>query len=76
MSVDARVRTRALTQMLTPAHADLATASDAPAQLTSKAAAVVWLCRVHNIVNARLDKPAFDCSTVRARWKCGCPSEV
>ena len=45
-------------------------------QLGSKTEAVQWMCSVHNIVNARLGKPIFDCSTARTRWKCGCPSEV
>jgi len=42
----------------------------------SKEAAIQWLCRVHNIVNTRLEKPVFDCAQVRDRWKCGCVSEV
>lgn len=27
-----------------------------------------WVCRVHNQVNARLGKPAFNCDLVEARW--------
>jgi hypothetical protein len=45
-------------------------------QVSSKEAVVQWMCQVHNLVNVRLDKPVFDCALARARWKCGCPSEV
>lgn len=31
-----------------------------------------WMCNAHNIVNQRLGKPIFDCSTVDEVWKCGC----
>lgn len=27
-----------------------------------------WLCRVHNVVNRALGKPAFNCDYVEARW--------
>uniref|UniRef100_A0A7R9VKP3 Sulfhydryl oxidase n=1 Tax=Chlamydomonas euryale TaxID=1486919 RepID=A0A7R9VKP3_9CHLO len=27
-----------------------------------------WLCRVHNVVNRRIGKPAFNCDVVAARW--------
>lgn len=27
-----------------------------------------WMCRVHNAVNRRLDKPTFNCDLVGARW--------
>ncbi|KAM6904471.1 FAD-linked sulfhydryl oxidase ALR [Xenentodon cancila] len=30
-----------------------------------------WLCGLHNDVNVRLGKPAFDCSRVDERWKDG-----
>ena len=28
-----------------------------------------WLCALHNKVNARLNKPAFDCSMATYRWR-------
>ena len=28
-----------------------------------------WLCKLHNRVNRRLDKPAFDCSMTTYRWR-------
>ncbi|XP_052615010.1 FAD-linked sulfhydryl oxidase ALR isoform X2 [Peromyscus californicus insignis] len=30
-----------------------------------------WLCRLHNEVNRKLGKPAFDCSRVDERWRDG-----
>ncbi|KAK5642377.1 hypothetical protein RI129_008544 [Pyrocoelia pectoralis] len=30
-----------------------------------------WLCRLHNKVNVKLDKPEFDCSKVNERWRDG-----
>lgn len=30
-----------------------------------------WLCQMHNRVNERLEKPAFDCSTLDDRWRDG-----
>ncbi|KXZ42369.1 hypothetical protein GPECTOR_155g79 [Gonium pectorale] len=36
-----------------------------------------WLCGVHNRVNARLGKPAFNCELVEARWApLGCGADV
>ena len=34
-----------------------------------------WMCKVHNLVNARLNKPIFDCKMVGDLWKCGCAEE-
>jgi FAD-linked sulfhydryl oxidase len=33
----------------------------------------VWLCRQHNVVNAKLGKPAFPCdfAALDARWRTG-----
>lgn len=28
-----------------------------------------WVCTLHNDVNSRLDKPAFNCRFVRSRWQ-------
>lgn len=30
-----------------------------------------WLCRVHNLINKRLNKPIFDSSKVDERWRDG-----
>lgn len=30
-----------------------------------------WLCRLHNKVNAKLDKPLFDCAKINERWRDG-----
>jgi len=30
-----------------------------------------WMCEMHNSVNERLRKPAFDCSKVDERWRDG-----
>ena len=32
-----------------------------------------WLCNLHNVINARLGKPQFDCSRVLERWRTGGP---
>ncbi|XP_029016032.1 FAD-linked sulfhydryl oxidase ALR [Betta splendens] len=38
---------------------------------SSRRALSQWLCRLHNDINIRLGKPAFDCSRVDERWKDG-----
>ncbi|KAF8930659.1 hypothetical protein BGZ58_008105 [Dissophora ornata] len=48
---------------------------DHPPQTSSRAALSNWACAVHNIVNARLGKPEFDCSTLADVYKCGCADE-
>ena len=30
-----------------------------------------WFCKVHNLVNKKLDKPQFDCKLVDQRWRDG-----
>ncbi|XP_026463572.1 FAD-linked sulfhydryl oxidase ALR-like [Ctenocephalides felis] len=30
-----------------------------------------WMCRLHNSVNDKLNKPKFDCSKVNERWRDG-----
>jgi len=35
----------------------------------------MWLCFVHNQVNARLKKPEFDCSNLEGLYDCGCGDE-
>ncbi|KAG0204018.1 hypothetical protein BGX28_003897 [Mortierella sp. GBA30] len=46
-----------------------------PPQTSSRAALSNWACSVHNIVNVRLGKPEFDCSTLADVYKCGCADE-
>ena len=41
-------------------------------QTGSRKSASLWLCHVHNQVNARLGKPEFDCLTLDAAYDCGC----
>ncbi|GJJ74314.1 FAD-linked sulfhydryl oxidase [Entomortierella parvispora] len=52
---------------------------DHPPQTSSRAALSNWACSIHNIVNIRLGKAEFDCSTLENVYQCGCaedPSEV
>ena len=44
-------------------------------QTSSRKVASLWLCHVHNQVNARLGKPEFDCLTLDATYDCGCGPE-
>ncbi|KAF9545018.1 hypothetical protein EC957_011515 [Mortierella hygrophila] len=46
-----------------------------PPQTSSRASLSNWTCSVHNIVNIRLGKPEFDCSTLADVYKCGCADE-
>ncbi|GKC33429.1 FAD-linked sulfhydryl oxidase ERV1 [Tanacetum coccineum] len=39
-----------------------------PVNAGSQAEFSQWLCRVHNVVNRSLGKPAFPCERVDARW--------
>jgi hypothetical protein len=46
-----------------------------PVEAGSNRELSLWLCRVHNIVNERLGKPAFPCTleALKERWgSCGC----
>jgi len=43
-----------------------------PPQTSSRRAASLWLCSVHNEVNNRLKKPMFDCSKLDETYDCGC----
>ncbi|KIR29518.1 thiol oxidase [Cryptococcus deuterogattii 99/473] len=43
-----------------------------PPQTSSRKSASLWLCHVHNQVNARLGKPEFDCLTLDETYDCGC----
>ncbi|KAI8073193.1 ERV/ALR sulfhydryl oxidase domain-containing protein [Gongronella butleri] len=44
-----------------------------PVQVESKERLSQWLCRRHNEVNAKLNKPQFDCTKVFERWLNGPP---
>ncbi|KAG7529182.1 hypothetical protein FFLO_05769 [Filobasidium floriforme] len=46
-----------------------------PPQTSSRKAASVWLCSVHNLVNARLGKEEFDCNALEGTYDCGCGGE-
>lgn len=43
-----------------------------PPQTSSRRAAALWLCSVHNEVNKRLGKEQFDCANLDAEYDCGC----
>ncbi|KAL9712215.1 hypothetical protein Ac2012v2_005293 [Leucoagaricus gongylophorus] len=43
-----------------------------PPQTSSRRAASLWLCRVHNEVNKRLKKAEFDCANLSTEYDCGC----
>ncbi|KJA28752.1 hypothetical protein HYPSUDRAFT_33103 [Hypholoma sublateritium FD-334 SS-4] len=43
-----------------------------PPQTSSRKAASLWLCAVHNQVNERLHKPEFDCAHLSNEYDCGC----
>lgn len=42
---------------------------EAPPDVSSGPAFQQYLCRVHNTVNRRLGKPAFNCALAPARWQ-------
>lgn len=44
-----------------------------PPNVKSRSDFSVWMCKMHNKVNAKLDKPVFPCNidTLDARWKIG-----
>ncbi|WUR02570.1 sulfhydryl oxidase (ERV1p) [Vairimorpha necatrix] len=46
-----------------------------PPQVSSHDNFVQWLCKAHNIVNKRLNKPIQDCTKVEGVWSCGCEAE-
>ena len=39
-----------------------------PPEVSSGGSLRQWMCRAHNVVNRSLDKPAFNCALVDARW--------
>ncbi|KAF8699873.1 Sulfhydryl oxidase, partial [Rhizoctonia solani] len=46
-----------------------------PPQTSSRMASALWLCSLHNMVNARLKKPEFDCTKLDETYDCGCGPE-
>lgn len=46
-----------------------------PPQVSSRSAAAVWGCHVHNKVNERLGKELFDCSKIGDFYDCGCADD-
>ncbi|XP_065340613.1 FAD-linked sulfhydryl oxidase ALR [Cloeon dipterum] len=42
-----------------------------PPDVSSQSAFSLWMCKLHNRVNAKLGKPIFDCSKVNERWRDG-----
>ncbi|PFH46860.1 hypothetical protein AMATHDRAFT_68892 [Amanita thiersii Skay4041] len=46
-----------------------------PPQTSSRRAASLWLCTVHNEVNKRLGKEMFDCANIEGSYDCGCAEE-
>ena len=42
-----------------------------PPQTDSQKLLSQWLCNIHNVVNQKLGKPAFDCKLVEQRWRDG-----
>lgn len=40
-----------------------------PPQLATRSQFAQWLCEAHNQVNAKLNKPSFDCALVDRRWR-------
>ncbi|KAL6451429.1 ERV2 FAD-linked sulfhydryl oxidase ERV2 [Candida maltosa Xu316] len=43
-----------------------------PPQTSSRKTAALWGCHVHNIVNEKLKKPEYDCTTILEDYDCGC----
>ncbi|KAF1949358.1 hypothetical protein CC80DRAFT_273501 [Byssothecium circinans] len=43
-----------------------------PPQVSSRSAAAMWGCMVHNMVNKRLKKPEFNCENIGDAYDCGC----
>jgi FAD-linked sulfhydryl oxidase len=46
-----------------------------PPQTSSRSAAAVWGCHVHNEVNKSLKKELFDCSNIGDFYDCGCADD-
>ena len=46
-----------------------------PPQTSSRSAAAVWACHVHNEVNKSLGKEVWDCSKIGDFYECGCAED-
>lgn len=46
-----------------------------PPQTSSRSAAAVWACHVHNQVNLSKNKDEFDCSKIGDFYDCGCADD-
>ena len=46
-----------------------------PPQVSSRSAAAVWGCVVHNEVNKSLNKELFDCANIGDFYDCGCADD-
>ncbi|CZT17951.1 related to ERV1 protein, mitochondrial precursor [Ramularia collo-cygni] len=46
-----------------------------PPQVSSRSAAAVWACHVHNEVNKSLKKDIFDCANIGDFYDCGCAED-
>ena len=46
-----------------------------PPQVSSRSAAAVWGCHVHNEVNKSLKKEVFDCANIGDFYDCGCADD-
>jgi FAD-linked sulfhydryl oxidase len=46
-----------------------------PPQTSSRSAAAVWACHVHNEVNKSLNKEIFDCANIGDFYDCGCAED-
>ncbi|KAH5221772.1 sulfhydryl oxidase [Parastagonospora nodorum] len=46
-----------------------------PPQVSSRTAAAMWGCLIHNKVNARLKKDIFDCKNIGDAYDCGCADD-
>ncbi|KAF2644233.1 hypothetical protein P280DRAFT_227744 [Massarina eburnea CBS 473.64] len=46
-----------------------------PPQVSSRSAAAMWGCMVHNMVNKRLKKAEFNCENIGDAYDCGCGEE-
>lgn len=42
-----------------------------PPRVNNRKELSFWMCELHNEVNHRMGKPAFDCSTAQHRWRYG-----
>ena len=46
-----------------------------PPDTSTRSALSLWFCKLHNVVNAKLGKPEFDCAKVDERWRDGWQDE-